>query len=266
MQELVLNRLRMPLHTRSASETGHRRSASPVSFEEKRGPPGLLGRPLRARPGQTPRRIRPLLAPTSLREDQRRGHHRLQGKQNPGHPESHGFRGRNPMAHTLACLRFAGLATETVARLTTGSGGLTLGRAGFAPAGRQTKFQGDIARPPPRSTSSAGSHCLTDPPGWLRTGWLRPLLRIHHRMAGAQSGLRLMLALDEAASGRPCGRDPYESAIPVGLGERKGAHAGVPGGGGGSPSVLRPGPADPRSLSDRPASGRSCNEAGFGDS
>ncbi len=48
----------------------------------------------------------------------------------------------------LVCLRFADLVTETVARLTTGSGGLTPGRAGFAPAGRHTKFQGDIAFPP----------------------------------------------------------------------------------------------------------------------
>ena len=38
--------------------------------------------------------------------------------------------------------------TETIARLATGSGGLTLDRAGFVPAGRQTKFQGDIALPP----------------------------------------------------------------------------------------------------------------------
>jgi hypothetical protein len=30
------------------------------------------------------------------------------------------------------------------ARLATGLGGLTLGRAGFAPAGRRTKFHGDI--------------------------------------------------------------------------------------------------------------------------
>jgi hypothetical protein len=46
------------------------------------------------------------------------------------------------------CLRFAGPVTGTVARLTTGSGGLTPGRAGFAPAGQQTKFQGDITFPP----------------------------------------------------------------------------------------------------------------------
>jgi hypothetical protein len=94
MQELVLSRPRMLLPTRSASETGHRLPARPGSFEERQGPPGLLGRPLRARHGRTPRRIRPLLAPTSLREDLRRGRRRLQAKQNPRHPERHSFRGR----------------------------------------------------------------------------------------------------------------------------------------------------------------------------
>ncbi len=144
MQGLVLDRPRMLPQTRSASETGHRLSASPVSFEEKQGSPGLLGRPLRARHGPlaacgcspTSDTTSPF-APTSLREDPRRGHHRLQGKQNPGHPERHSFRGRNSMAHTLVHLRFVGLVAETVARLTTGSGGLTPGWAGFAPAGRQ---------------------------------------------------------------------------------------------------------------------------------
>jgi len=34
------------------------------------------------------------------------------------------FEATNPTAHTLACLRFAGLVAETVARLATGSGGL----------------------------------------------------------------------------------------------------------------------------------------------
>jgi hypothetical protein len=59
--------------------------------------------------------------------------------------EDYRFRGRRPTARTLVCLRIAGLVTKTGARLTTGSGGLTLGRAGFAPAGRLTKFHGDIA-------------------------------------------------------------------------------------------------------------------------
>ncbi len=58
MQELVLTRPRMHLRTRDASETDHRLSAGPASFEERRGPPGLLGRPLRACRGRTPRRIR----------------------------------------------------------------------------------------------------------------------------------------------------------------------------------------------------------------
>ena len=50
------------------------------------------------------------------------------------------FRGHVPTAHTLACLRFADPVTETVARLTTGSGGLTPGRAGFAPAGQRIEI------------------------------------------------------------------------------------------------------------------------------
>ena len=120
-----------------ASETDHRLSVAPVTPEERQGPPGLLGRPLPACRGATPRRTRPRLAPTSLREDLRKGRYCLREKQNARHPEKHSFRGHGPTAHTLARLRFAGLVTETVARLATGSGGLTLGRAGFAPAGRR---------------------------------------------------------------------------------------------------------------------------------
>ena len=56
-----------------------------------------------------------------------------------------GFGAAWPMAHTLACLRFAGPISETVARLATGLGGLTLRRTGFAPAGRHTKFHEGIA-------------------------------------------------------------------------------------------------------------------------
>ncbi len=58
------------------------------------------------------------------------------------------FRGQVPTAHTLACLRFAGLVTETVAKLATGSGGLTPGRAGFAPAGRQIEVSWSHRYPP----------------------------------------------------------------------------------------------------------------------
>jgi len=41
--------------------------------------------------------------------------------------------------------RIACRVSTTGARLATGSSGLTLGRAGCAPAGRHTKFRGDIA-------------------------------------------------------------------------------------------------------------------------
>jgi hypothetical protein len=58
------------------------------------------------------------------------------------------FRDHVPTARTLAYLRFASLVTEAVARLATGSGGLTLRRAGFAPTGQKTKFHGVIAYPP----------------------------------------------------------------------------------------------------------------------
>jgi hypothetical protein len=54
--------------------------------------------------------------------------------------KDHSFRGHVPTVHTLACLRFADLVTETVARFATGSGGLTPGRAGFAPAGRHVEI------------------------------------------------------------------------------------------------------------------------------
>jgi hypothetical protein len=50
-----------------------------------------------------------------------------------------------PMAHTLVYLRIADAVTDVGARLTTGLGGLAPGRAGFAPAGRRTKFRELIA-------------------------------------------------------------------------------------------------------------------------
>jgi len=55
-----------------------------------------------------------------------------------------GFGAAIPMARTLVRLRFADPVTEAVARLTTGAGGLTLRRTGFAPAGRRTQFHEGI--------------------------------------------------------------------------------------------------------------------------
>src|SRR5262249_25427857 len=66
-----------------------------------------------------------------------------------------GFGAACPMAHMFARLRIADHISGIVARLTTGSGGLTLGRTGFAPAGRQTKFPEVIA-----SSFSFDPHCL----------------------------------------------------------------------------------------------------------
>ena len=60
-----------------------------------------------------------------------------------------GFGAACPMAHTFACLRIAEAISDAGARLATGSGGLTLGRAGFAPTGRHTKFHGGIASSSP---------------------------------------------------------------------------------------------------------------------
>jgi len=151
MRALVLGRPRVRPLTRGTSETDHRLSASPVAVEEKRGPPRFLDRPLPACRGRTPRRIR-----SPPRPSKRRGHRRLQAIQHPEHPGCINFEAANPTAHTLACLRFAGLVAETVARLATGSGGLTPGRAGFAPAGRQTKFHGVIASSIPLRPAGPG--------------------------------------------------------------------------------------------------------------
>ena len=122
-------------HVRSptcrASETGHRLSVKPGSVEERRGPPRLRGRPLRACHGRTPRRIRPLLAHFAQRA--------LLPSSNSAPWASGkmiGFGAACPMARTFACLRIAEAISDAGARLATGSGGLTLGRAGFAPAGR----------------------------------------------------------------------------------------------------------------------------------
>ena len=60
-----------------------------------------------------------------------------------------GFGAACPMAHTFACLRIAEAISDAGARLATGSGGLTLGRAGFAPTGRHTKFHEGIASSSP---------------------------------------------------------------------------------------------------------------------
>jgi hypothetical protein len=72
--------------------------------------------------------------------------------------EGYRFRGRSPTARTFVCLRIACCVSTTGARLATGSGGLTLGRAGFAPAGRQTKFHEGIASSASITASATFGH------------------------------------------------------------------------------------------------------------
>ncbi len=62
---LLLGRVTRASASAYPSEMGHRLSVSPDSFEEWSGPPRLLGRPLRARRGQSPRQVCHLLAPLS---------------------------------------------------------------------------------------------------------------------------------------------------------------------------------------------------------
>src|SRR5262249_41098178 len=50
-----------------------------------------------------------------------------------------------PTACPLACLRIAGSVAVAVARLATHLPGCGFGRAGFAPAGQQTVFQGSAS-------------------------------------------------------------------------------------------------------------------------
>ena len=118
-----------------ALEMDHRLSVKPEAPEERQGPPGLLGHPLPACRGAAPRRTRPLLAPTSLREDLRRDRHRLHEIQNARHPEWNSFRGQGPTAHTLACLRFADLVTEDRRKAR-----YRLGRAHPWPGGFRTRW------------------------------------------------------------------------------------------------------------------------------
>src|SRR5262249_44714532 len=147
-----LGRRHVHSHTCRASETGHRLSARPECIEERRGPPRLRDRPLHTCHGRTPRRRPPPPRP----DDICKGVLLPSGKTGPSASgKTIGFGAACPMAHMFARLRIADHISGIVARLTTGSGGLTLGRAGFAPAGRQTKFHVVIA-----SSFPFDPHCL----------------------------------------------------------------------------------------------------------
>src|SRR5262245_28487172 len=155
MRALVLSPARPTTRapaTCRASETGHRLSARPGCGEERRGPPRLRDRPLHTCHGRTPRRS----PPSSPRRHVCKGVLLPSGKTGPSASgKTIGFGAACPMAHMFARLRIADHISGIVARLTTGSGGLTLSRAGFAPTGRQTKFHEVIA-----SSFPFDPHCL----------------------------------------------------------------------------------------------------------
>ena len=125
------------------------------SPEEWPGPPRFLGRPFRARHGRTPRQVcHPLalllvmaLLPSGILA--------------PWAPGIHGFRGRIPVAHTLAGLRIAVTVTRNSARPCFRPAGLGFGRVGFSPTGRHTEFQS--VSPPPSFRASLAWSLPTSP-------------------------------------------------------------------------------------------------------
>ena len=152
-----------------------------ILSRRERGPPGLLGRPLRACRG---RNTPPDATPPRPYFSSRRSTERSPSPSGKTEPSASGmsivFEAAYPTAHTLAYLRFADLVTETVARLATGSGGLTPGRAGFAPAGRriEVSWSHRILQSP--STSRAWSHCSSYPQRTPLGSFLRLLYPHHH--------------------------------------------------------------------------------------
>lgn len=78
-----------------------------------------------------------------------------------------------PTAHTFACLRIAGGVATPVARLATDPGGLTPDRAGFAPAGRLTKFHEVIAYSNPPRPAFPGRTKL--PIHYYGGAWIFPI-------------------------------------------------------------------------------------------
>jgi len=116
------------------------------------------------------------------------------------------FRGQTPTAHLLACLRIAARVTANGARLATGPGGLTLGRAGFAPAGRQTKFHGGIASSLPLRPVLPGRTNFGGPvhQAWCSFLTLLRLLRPVHRLTLAARA-RSQSAASPPLASRSCG-------------------------------------------------------------
>jgi len=124
----------VPPHTRRAPEPTHRLSATPAFLRgearaaQGTGPSsaGVLG-------SHTPPETSPLLAQQT---PARRGCCGLRCNPALSASGKHRCRGRSPTARTFACLRIAHPMSGISARLATGPGGRTLGRADVASAGR----------------------------------------------------------------------------------------------------------------------------------
>jgi hypothetical protein len=127
-----------------ASETGHRLSATPECIEERRGPPRVRGRPLRPCHGRTPRRLWSTPRP----------HHgeaivAFRYIRTLGIREGERFRGRMPHGPHVRLPPHRRWPFGHRRKASYRPGGLTLGRAGFAPTGRHTKFHEGIASSSP---------------------------------------------------------------------------------------------------------------------
>ena len=156
--------------TDCASEIRVRLPALPVHSKEKRGPPRFLGRPLLACQGRTPRRMQLPLAYFSC------------GKtavafryfSTLGIRNDHRFRGRCPLARTLAHLRIADRVAAPVARFATGWGGYPF-------AGRVSHPLDDI----PNFMNSSHDSLPSDQPFLVA---LKGLCSPSPDLAGPQSG------------------------------------------------------------------------------
>ena len=130
----------------------------------------------------SPRRLcRGLLLPSGKTEPSASGKTRSSGAACPGPTRSHAYASPN-------------LFPQNGARLAIGSGGLTLGRARFAPAGRYTMFHGGIASPNPLRPTGPGRTVLPS----------RCPIRCASPMARRRSGVALSAqTIAESATGIP---------------------------------------------------------------
>jgi hypothetical protein len=139
------------------------------------------------------------------RPSSRRRHCCLQALEYPGHQECVIFGAVSPAAHTLAALRTNDPVTKAAVRTRFRPAGLSFDRAGFAPAGRLTEFQGvspppfpsdqPILAAPQDLTPINGNRVVFDPPGFptslrRRTKPMDCVLQLPHSAADSDFHFR----------------------------------------------------------------------------